>query len=113
VLGAAWVVLGSFLGVSLYAGLALWVDAWRYHPELAELAAFGVCTIALAGGAALLYRGDAKPRQRVDKHSDEDDEGGQPPPSPPPVPRDPSGLAGDWERFDRARADWDRVPVGG
>ena len=109
-LSAAWIVLGAMLLAFLYIGLALWVDAWRFHPELAELTSVGVCMIALLGSLVFLHGGRSGPRE--DSDHDDDDEGGQPPPSPDPAPRGPSGgIAPDWESFDRVRADWDRVPV--
>lgn len=111
-LTAAWLVVGALLSVMLYGGLAVWVEAWRYHPELAEGASVVVCGLAVLAGFAFLHSGRVTGRDDGGYHQDDDDEGGgQPPPSPEPIPRGPHGTAPDWDRFDSVREDWDRVPV--
>lgn len=109
-LTVAWLIFGAVVSVLLYTGLAVWVEAWRYHPDVAEGASVVVFLLAVLGGLAFVYGGRIG-RRDDGYNQDDDDEGGQPPPSPPPVPRSPSGTAPDWERFDSIREDWDRVPV--
>jgi hypothetical protein len=111
VIGAAWLAIAAISGLTLYAGLALWVHAWRFHPALAEGATAAVCALAVLATVAFIRGGQP---HRTDDDGDEDDTGrggGGPPKSPPPVPRGPRGTAPDWDGFDRARADWERVTI--
>lgn len=107
-----WLSLGVLLVAALYEGLVAWVDAWRFHPEIAEMGTFAVCLLALGGGAALFYAREQPAHVETGQASDdEDDDGGLRRPTSSPDGRDPGGISPDWDDFDRTRASWERTPA--
>ena len=111
VIGAAWLAIATIAGLTLYAGLVVWVHAWRFHPAIAEGASAAACALAMLATIAFVRSGPAHPGHD-DPEDDDRGRGGGPPKSPPPVPRGPRGGGADWDGFDRVRAEWERVPAG-